>query len=245
MTRHLVLVAGDPERTGPLSLALAREGFAVKAAPEGFYALTMIERERSALLLLDGAGGDLPAGELAAIVRADPALRGVTLAVAVPSAERAPEGFDLVLDGGLPLAELAAQIRRRSVDGSIPETLMLSGSLDAQDLWHLTGTLGQARRTGRLSLVFPGGRLGELYFDQGQVVHARFGAEEGRAAFTGLFETTRRLAEISFDFEILTREEVFRYPRTLVADVQGLLLHTAADLDETRRRGDQNRKRIG
>ncbi len=93
--------------------------------------------------------------------------------------------------------------------------------------------------------MFPGDRLGEVYFDRGRVVHARFGAEEGRAAFTGLFEAAQALGEIPFDFEILCREEVFRYPRTLRADVQGLLLVTMVDLDEMRHRGDPGRKRTG
>jgi len=243
--RHLVLVGSAPERTGSLSLALAREGFAVKVAPEAFYALTMIERERSALVLLDGADGALPAADLAAIVRADPALREVTLALAIESSEPVPAGFDLVLDGAKPRPELAAWVRRLTANGRSAAARVLSGSLDAQDLWSLTGTLGQTRRTGRLSLVLPGERLGEAYFDQGQVVHARVDAQEGRTAFITLFEAAREEAEVPFDFELLTREEIFRYPRTLGAGLQGLLLHTATVLDRGRPAGQDHRQRIG
>jgi CheY-like chemotaxis protein len=233
---RLLLVGDDPARTGPLSRALTREGFTVKVAPEGFYALTMMEREHADLLLLDGACGELPAGELAAIVRSDPSLAGTTLAVALGPPESLPEGFDLLLDRGLAAAELAATIRRRTAEGRSPENVILSGSLDAQDLLQIAGTLGHGRRTGRLSLELPGGHLGEVYFDRGQV---------GRAAFVCLFEAAQTLGEIPFDFESLTREEVFRYPRTLMADVQGLLLDTVVDLDETRRRNGETRKRIG
>jgi CheY-like chemotaxis protein len=242
---RLLLVAAEAERSGPLTQELAREGFTVRAAPEGFYALTMMERELPALVLLDGAGGDLPAAELAAIVRADPALAGVTLVLAPRPGDPAPEGFDLLLGEGLSPAELAATLRRRALDGERPDALVLSGSIDDQDLPQLAGTLGHARRTGRLCLVFPGDRLGEIYLDQGQVVHTRFGAEQGRTAFAALLAAARGEVEIVFDFEALTREEVFRYPRTLVGDVQGLLLHTLADLDETARAGDRSREGLG
>lgn len=242
---RLLLVASDAGRTKLLSRALGREGFTVDVAPEGFYALTMMEREGADVVLVDGAGGDLPAGELAAIIRSDPSLGEVTLAVAVHPPETEPQGFDLVLPGGLPAAELAATLRRLARNGARAEAVALQGSLDAQDLAQLAGTLAHARQTGRLSLVFPGDRLGEVYFDRGHVVHARLGGEEGRAAFTGLFEAAQGEDEVPFDFQILRREEVFRYPRTLSADVQGLLLVTMVDLDEMRHRGDSGRKRTG
>jgi CheY-like chemotaxis protein len=241
----LLLVASDPERTARLTRALGREGFSVKVAPEGLYALTMLERERPSLLLVDGAKGDLPADELASIVRSDPALRGVALVVAVRSAEPAPEGFDLVVDGDLPLADLAATIRRRTSERTGSGTRTLSGSLETLDLPQVSEVLGQSRRTGRLSLVFPDERVGEIYFDQGQVVHVRFGAGEGRTAFSALFAAAQWRVGVSFHFEVLTREEVFRYPRSLVADVQELLLHTAVDLDELHRFGGHDQGRTG
>jgi CheY-like chemotaxis protein len=242
---RLLLVGADPARTGALARALAREGFAVKVAPEGLYALTLLEREGAGLLLLDGAAGDLPAEELAAIVRSDPALAGLELVLAVRSPAPAPGGFDLVVDGDLPPAELAAAVRRGALDRRLPGAVALSGSLDALDLLQLTGTLGQRRRTGRLSLVLPGERVGEIYLDRGLVVHALFGAAEGRSAFTRVVAAVQGAEEIFFAFEILTREEVFRYPRTLAAEVQRLLLNTVAELEELHRRDGRDHRRTG
>ena len=238
---HLLLVSADADRTGMLSPALAREGFDVRLAPEGWYALTMLEREPAALVLVDGAEGEPPAAELAAIIRADRDLGKVVLAVALGPSEPVPAGFDLALDAGWTPSRSAAALRRLARGRQPRDTLVLSGSLDALDLLHLTGTLGHCRRTGRLSLLFAGDGVGEVYFDQGQVVHARFGALEGRAAFTDLFASARRQAEeVAFEFEVLTREEVFRYPRTVEAEVQKLLLAMAPALAARRARGGQN-----
>jgi hypothetical protein len=231
---RLLLVAGGADRSDPLGQALAREGFAVKVAPEGWYALTMLEREPAALVLVVGADGEPPAAELAAIVRADRDLANVALAVVVGPSEPVPEGFALVLDAGWTPSRSAAVLRRLARDRGPRDSLVLSGSLDALDLLHLCGTLSHCRRTGRLSLLVPGDAVGEIYFDQGQVVHARFGALEGRAAFSGLFASARRHPEVGFEFEVLTREEVFRYPRTVETEVQTLLLSMAPALDERR-----------
>ncbi|HEX6203961.1 MAG TPA: DUF4388 domain-containing protein [Thermoanaerobaculia bacterium] len=241
--RRLLLIAGDAARGASLGQALTLEGFTVEVAPEGWYALTMLEREPTVLVLVDGAGGSPPAAELAAIVRADRDLTDVRLAVAVPCSEPVPEGFDLVVDGGLPLAEMAAQLRRLADHQERRDEVVLSGALDALDLLHLAETLGHCRRTGRLSLHVPGLSVGELYFDLGRVVHARFGSLVGHAAFVELFATARREVEVSFEFEALRREDVFRYPRTVRADFPKLLLGVAPDPGASRAAGGEEGRR--
>jgi hypothetical protein len=235
--RRLLLVAGDAGRGARLGQALFQEGFAVKVAPEGWYALTMLEREPTAVVLLDGAAGEPPAAELAAIVRADRDLAAVRLAVAVRPAEPAPDGFDVVIDGGRSAAELAAELRRRAADPTPAEARVLGGSLDALDLLHLVETLGRCRRTGRLSVCCPGDRVGEIYFDQGRLVHARCGTLTGRRAVGELLAAAGRQAEIPFELEALSREEVFRYPRTVRAEIRDLLLALAPAHDGRRAAG--------
>lgn len=241
---RLLLIASDPERADRLGGALRRQGFSVEVAPEGFYALTLIERQRPPLLLVDGAGGDLPAGELAAIVRSDPALASLVLVVAVRSGESVPEGFDRVVDGDLPPDRLAAALHGTALEERAVSDCTLRGSLDTLDLPQLAGALGQGRRTGRLSLDLPGERSGEIYFDRGVVVHVRFRGGEGRAAFTELFAATLWSSDVSFRFEVLTREDLFRCPRSLGIGVPELLLSTAIDLDEIRN-GGGDRERVG
>lgn len=247
--KRLLLVAGDPGRGVRLSQALSQEGFAVKVAPEGWYALTMLEREPAALVLLDGAAGEPAAAELAAIVRADPDLGAVRLAVAVRPAEPVPEGFDLVLDGGRPAADVAAELRRRTGDPA-PAAPALSGSLDALDLLHLVETLGHCRRTGRLSVWCSGAggasdRVAEVYFDQGRLVHARCGAQSGRLAVAELLAAAGRQGEVSFELEALSREEVFRYPRTVHAENRDVLLGLAPAQEDRRAAGGRDGQGAG
>jgi CheY-like chemotaxis protein len=113
----ILLIEADPARAAALAAALGGGGTEVRIAPDGFYALTMMERERPDLVVAGGCGGGIGAGELGAIVRSDPALAGVRLALyadpAAPPADLNGGGvYDLVLDSATPARELADGLRR-------------------------------------------------------------------------------------------------------------------------------------
>ncbi|HEV3456234.1 MAG TPA: DUF4388 domain-containing protein [Thermoanaerobaculia bacterium] len=114
----ILLIEPDPARAAALAAALGGDGGAeVRIAPDGFYALTMMERERPDLVVAGGSLGGIGVGELGAIVRSDPSLAGVRLALyadpAAPPADLNGGGvFDLVLDAAAPAPELAASLRR-------------------------------------------------------------------------------------------------------------------------------------
>jgi len=113
----ILLIEADPDRAAALAAALGGGGAEVRIAPDGFYALTMMERERPDLVVAGGCVGGIGAGELGAIVRSDPALAGVRLAryadPAAPPADLNGGGaYDLVLDAAAPARELAEGLRR-------------------------------------------------------------------------------------------------------------------------------------
>jgi len=114
----ILLIEADPDRAAALAAALGGGGGTeVRIAPDGFYALTMLERERPDLIVAGGCVGGIGAAELGAIVRSDPSLAGVRLALyadpASPPADLNGGGvFDLVLDAAAPAPELAASLRR-------------------------------------------------------------------------------------------------------------------------------------
>jgi hypothetical protein len=113
----ILLIEPDLARAAALATALGRDGGAqVRIAPDCFYALTLIERERPDLIVAGTCLGGIGAGELAAIVRSDPALAGVRLALyasqAAPPAGLDGGGvFDLVLDAAASAPQLAASLR--------------------------------------------------------------------------------------------------------------------------------------
>lgn len=114
----ILLIEADPDRAAALAAALGGGGGTeVRIAPDGFYALTMMERERPDLIVAGGCVGGIGAGELAAIVRSDPSLAGVRLAryadPAAPPADLNGGGaYDLLLDAAVPARELAEGLRR-------------------------------------------------------------------------------------------------------------------------------------
>jgi CheY-like chemotaxis protein len=112
----ILLIEPDPARATALAAALGGGDAEVRIAPDGFYALTMMERERPDLVVAGAWPGGIGVGELGAIVRSDPSLAGVRLALyadpAAPPADLNGGGvFDLVLDAAAPAPELAASLR--------------------------------------------------------------------------------------------------------------------------------------
>jgi len=112
----ILLIEPDPERAAALAGALGGGGAEVRVAPDGFYALTLMERERPDLVVAGAWLGGIGVGELGAIVRSDPSLAGVRLALyadpAAPPADLNGGGvFDLVLDAAASAPELAASLR--------------------------------------------------------------------------------------------------------------------------------------
>lgn len=113
----ILLIEADPDRAAALAAALGSGGATeVRIAPDGFYALTMMERERPDLIVAGGCVGGIGAGELGAIVRSDPTLAGVQLALYADRAAPPPDlngggAWDLVLDAAAPARELADWLR--------------------------------------------------------------------------------------------------------------------------------------
>jgi CheY-like chemotaxis protein len=113
----ILLIEADPDRAAALAAALGGGATEVRIAPDGFYALTMMERERPDVVVAGGCVGGIGAGELGAIVRSDPMLAGVRLAryadpAAPPADFNGGGAYDLVLDAAAPARELAESLRR-------------------------------------------------------------------------------------------------------------------------------------
>jgi hypothetical protein len=107
----------------------------------------------------------------------------------------------------------------------------LQGNLRILSLPELTQVICGARRTGRLKLECPDGPA-EIYFLDGQVIHATHLGYTGLAAFRWILTSTLAHPEVAFRFESMNKAEAFRCPRTINMAPQRLLLTIAVEIDE-------------
>lgn len=244
----VLLIGPAPDRGQALAAALAPD-VKLDYAPDGFYALTMIERERPDLLLLSSAMAGLSAAEVAGIIHNDPVHRGVRLGLLATAAERAGLGADLQVDlefdAGLSPAELAREIRgltagppehgrsaRPSRSG--PPIQTLSGSLSVLGLSDLVQALSDARSAGRLTIEWSDGTA-TIHLAGGRILDAAWDDWRGEEAFLEILSRGGKDREGDFRFEAMPWNELFARPRTINRTVRELLLTTAIALDESGR----------
>lgn len=245
----VLLIGPWPDRGEALAGALAPE-IALHYAPDGFYALTMIERERPDLVLLNSRMTGMSAVEVAKIIHNDPVHRGVRLGLLATAAERAGLGeeieVDLEFDAGLPPAELAREIRgvtagppdhglgaARSPRGG-PPIQTLSGNLSVLGLTDLVQALSEARSAGCLTLEW-GADVARIYLAGGRILNAAWCEWRGEEAFLEILSRGGRDRDADFRFEAMPWHELFAMPRTINRTVRELLLTTAIALDESGR----------
>lgn len=105
----------------------------------------------------------------------------------------------------------------------------MTGTLGLFSLVDLFQLLASAKRSGRLSVDHPTG-MARVYFDQGKVVHADFGALSGEEAVYALFADERG----HFEFRIgMPATE-----STVTRSTENLVLEAMRRLDEQQHQGD-------
>jgi CheY-like chemotaxis protein len=245
----VLLIGPSRDRGEALAAALAPD-VALHYAPDGFYALTMIERERPDLVLLRSAMAGLTAADVAAIIHNDPVHRGVRLGLLATAAERAGLGSDLEVhlefDADLPAAELAREIRcvtagppdqaqlaRTSRSG--PPIQTLSGTLSVLGLSDLVQALSDARSAGRLTVEWADGTAATIHLAGGRILDAAWEDWRGEEAFLEILSRGGKERDSCFRFEAMPWHELFARPRTINRTVRELLLTTAIALDESGR----------
>ena len=250
--RKVLIIDTDVTRTEALTSALSRGGLVVTTAPDGFYALTAVERDRPELVLICGGGSaGIDPVETCAILRADPSLAGVKVGYYLADADgedTLADLYDLTIFGPIAPSLVASKVKRylshqpavqlRSVDQEgegmpvDPTRNALSGSLEVLNLVELIQVLCQSQQRGRLCILF-GGELAEVCIDDARVVHSAYQGRAGRDAMVATLAAGQAETNAEFWFEAMSREETFRFPRTINMSVQQLLLSIAVDFDES------------
>jgi CheY-like chemotaxis protein len=245
--RRILLI--DPDRASLIGLreTLAAGGYTdVVAAASGSFAVTMLERDRPDIIVCRAAVPDIDGYELCAIVRSDPALRGVRFLLLAGTDDDEPgrafeTGADRVLVGEsgvhTVVAEIASLLAPAAGADGPPEpgadtTHALRGSLDVMDVADIAQAIGLGLKTGDLILALDGGQA-TVAFDRGRVVHAEWADLTGEEAFAALVADAERSGGGSFSFVPLEGRPP-GLPRTMNRSVEQLLLSAAAAIDERR-----------
>lgn len=241
---RLLLIDRDEERAGRLVRRLRLRGFACEVTDSFLYALTKLEWQRPAAILvreelrIDG----MTAAEFCAVVKQDSTLGDIVLArAAAPKAPRTTSfsRFDLELDDSDPDALATLLVDRITGDdgdadsGDEDSTVVVSDNDESpyRGFLSMLELLSINLSSGRISLL--GDHRVEPIFvvlDHGQIVHAEYGGLEGVPAFRRLVDALVRGGGIRYVFELVPRWKLSTFPRTIkLADRERLLEARPAD----------------
>jgi two-component system OmpR family response regulator len=244
VSRPRVLVVDDePEMRAMLDTVLRRAGLDVELAADGQVALEAALARPPALVITDIVMPRLDGWQLCRRLRAEPATAAVPV-VFLSARNRAPDriyGLQLGADDYLPkpfdTRELVARIRAvlKRAGGALraasADETGIAGNLRDMSLVDIAQILDLGRKTATVRVTAAAGAgdeavSGTLWFEQGQLVHAVYGATTGTAAFSAL------LGRSDGRFEIVPGASA--PARSLRGSTQELLLTTIKRQDEAR-----------
>lgn len=246
----VLIVDPHDQRRRALAEALGRLGATVKAASDALYALTFLERSRPDVLVLAPSVTGMDAVEVGRIVREDAATSEVPVVMISPPADQPLPAtlFDLIIDPSTPSAEIARTILQLTKASVRPPTHTriaaqtphldddaqnLHGTLAILNFPELTQALCNSRKTGKLEIELERGSA-EVFFYDGQVIHAQSADLSGLPAFREVLAAALDRGDATFLFTPLSKAEIFRCPHTINMTPQRLLLAMAVQLDERR-----------
>ena len=114
---------------------------------------------------------------------------------------------------------------------AVPPSAAFQGSLDVMDLAEVTQAVGLGGKTGCLTVSLAE-HDGAILFENGRVVHARFGGRTGERAFGDIITASQRETHGHFRFDRMDRAAMAQEPRTISRSVDQLLLTIAVGIDE-------------
>ncbi len=224
-----------------VELTLGREtGWQVESAKDGASALEILNSTLADVLICEKELPDMTGLELHERLKQQRRLLHIPLVFFTSDTKVATRVLayrmgvdDFVLkpcDGAELVARVSAQVRkaRRVRAASRGRSYTLAGELAVMELPDLVTTLAMQRRTGSLALSTPRS-VGEVFFENGRVVHALFGSLVGPHAFYRMMRETQGQFEFTLGPCNLTEAE-----RTITESVTGLIMEGArlADTDK-------------
>ena len=131
---------------------------------------------------------------------------------------------------GQPLWAALEAVGARSAAGAIDGAFQ--GSLDVMDLAEVTQAVALGGKTGALVVSLAAGD-GDIFFENGRVIHATFRGKTGEQAFAAIVSSSQHEPDAHFRFSRADRTELARAPKSISRSVQQLLLSIAVGIDES------------
>ena len=195
-SQKLVLIVNSiPKEERVLSVSLRQAGIEVHVAKDGFEALLVLEKRAAefGVVLIELNLEHMDGLELCERIRDEPnfdglALIGITGSRDLATKLRAYEaGFDELLTKPVYVNELATRVelllQRRAKELIAEENAEeLKGSLGDVSIVDLLQTIEDLNKTGTTRLFGPDDQLGQLFFENGELLDAEVGRKTGEAA---------------------------------------------------------------
>jgi response regulator RpfG family c-di-GMP phosphodiesterase len=211
--RQAIICHRDEGIRTDLRDALSKLGLLANVATSSDGVLEGIRGGEVDLIVTEANSKPTDAVTVIGLLRAEPATSGVPVILLVEKADPAladrAAGMGAVVlmpEDGDPsqIAIKAKELLGARVASGAPGRTV-AGLLDEMGIEDLLRTIASAKRSGRLQVRAPG-KVGEIFIDQGRVVHSIWGAIKGEAAFDLLVVLTDGDFSLDPNFLILDQE---------------------------------------
>jgi DNA-binding response OmpR family regulator len=238
----VLVVDGDGVSRRFVELALGRDGsFQIETALDGAGALEILGHTPVHAIIAETEFPDMNGLYFFRLLNGESRLRNIPFMFLSSDARVATRvvafgaGVDEYLVKPCDVAELVARVKsligrqRRALEVLRNRGYTLAGRFSAMAFPDLVATIEMERSSGTLSIA-TASSVGAVYFDEGRVVHARFGNLVGQRAFAQL------MAEPDAQFEF-TQEPcpIVGREQTIRESVTSLVLESARIIDTERR----------
>jgi two-component system phosphate regulon response regulator PhoB len=245
MAHRILIVEDEPGMIELLTVALEDEGYEVAIASNGIEGIEQIEKEEPDLIISDVMMPEMNGFEFCERLRSNPQTASIPFIFLTAKKDVSDRvkglnvGADDYISKPFHVVEVVARIRsllqrsertrptkKPSEDQVGSEVSAFKGNLQEMNIGEVFQTITYTKKNGRL-VVTSNQRKGEVYFQDGYVVHALVDRRKGEEAVYRLL--TWKTGQFSFDAGVLPATQ------TMKKSAEGLLMEGMQRLDDYNR----------
>ncbi len=243
----VLIVITDQAKAAELGKVCAGQGISCQLAEGGFYALTMLERDKPDAIVSSHDVLDMSGLDFYEIVRSDESLNQTAFILLDETAsEQLPLPKDLALNANATAAyilknlkDLGEKTPETPAPSSLPKSLavprssQISGTLEVLTLFDLMMSLNQNKHSGKLFLRIQDEEAAAT-LDQGELIHAEMLGLVGEEALVQIFLKSEETNDTEFYFERVEDSSSLSGFSSIQSSTKELLFKVAVELDHMR-----------